>query len=122
MAAAVNAGEYLAKAYADFTPIPNAPSNISTEADRGSQEIILQFISGLYPNDALCAEEKTATLANAKRTGERVWIVDPIDGTRGFAMKTGEFSVMIAFVHDGRVAVGSVTEPATARRTYAAHG
>ena len=48
----------------------------------------------------------------APHTGPRLWIVDPIDGTRGFARKNGEFSVMIAFVHGGRPAVGVVLEPA----------
>src|SRR5207249_2810599 len=55
-------------------------------------------------------------------TGARLWIVDPIDGTRGFAQKNGEFSVMIAFVHQGQVGAGVVLEPASDRLTYARHG
>src|SRR5262245_13869132 len=93
--AARKAGERILRDYESFVPIPNAPASISTETDRQSQEIILQHIHALFPDDALCAEEATPTLQNAKRTGPRVWIVDPIDGTRGFAMKNGEFSVMI---------------------------
>ncbi len=49
-------------------------------------------------------------------------MVDPIDGTRGFARKNGEFSVMIALLEDGRITVGVVLEPATARLTYAVRG
>src|SRR5262249_55590905 len=64
----------------------------------------------------------TATLAAAARTGDRLWVVDPIDGTRGFAMKNGEFSVMVAFVDRGRIAVGVVLEPAHDRLTYAVRG
>ena len=48
--------------------------------------------------------------------------MDPIDGTRGFARKNGEFSVMIAFVEGGRIAVGLVLEPAHDRETYAILG
>lgn len=116
------AGRYLQHEYEHFTPIPDAPSSISTDADRGSQELILNLLTQAFPNDALCAEENTATLGRSHRQGERVWIVDPIDGTRGFAMKNGEFSVMIGFVAAGQVVVGVVLEPALDRITYAAQG
>jgi 3'(2'), 5'-bisphosphate nucleotidase len=116
------AGCYLLEAYARFQAIPDAPADISTDADRRSQEIILQSIRSTFPGDALCAEEATATLADAVHTGGRLWIVDPIDGTRGFARKNGEFSVMIAFVADGRIGAGVVHQPAAARWTYARLG
>src|SRR5262249_4266132 len=73
-------------------------------------------------NDALCAEENTATLATMPHVGPRLWIVDPIDGTRGFAQKNGEFSVMIGFVQDGAIGAGVVLEPANGRLTYARRG
>lgn len=120
--AATLAGVYLLKEYADFQPMPNAPASISTAADKGSQEIILRHILSRFPNDAVCAEETTATLGDRPHTGDRLWIVDPIDGTRGFAMKNGEFSVMIAFVGNGRIVVGVVDQPAAGRRTYASLG
>jgi 3'(2'), 5'-bisphosphate nucleotidase len=56
------------------------------------------------------------------RSKERVWVVDPIDGTRGFAMKNGEFSVMVGLVDRGRLAVGVVMEPERQRLTYATQG
>jgi 3'(2'), 5'-bisphosphate nucleotidase len=117
--AAERAGRELRRLYAEFQVIPDAPASISTDADRRSQEIILGVLRREFPHDALCAEEQTATLADAVRTGERVWIVDPIDGTRGFARKNGEFSVMVGFVQEGRIAVGVVLEPALNRLTYA---
>jgi 3'(2'), 5'-bisphosphate nucleotidase len=112
----------LREAYARFEAIPNAPASISTDADRQSQEIILSHLHRLFPDDALCAEEQTPTLAQSPHTGPRLWIVDPIDGTRGFAQKNGEFSVMIAFVADGTIAVGVVAEPAKERWTWAMRG
>src|SRR5271156_77 len=96
--AAQLASTALLEAYAHFEVVPNAPASISTDADRQAQEIILGHVHRLFPQDALCAEEETATLAQAPHTGSRLWIVDPIDGTRGFARKEGEFSVMEAFV------------------------
>src|SRR5437763_165008 len=120
--AAGAAGRYLLEEYARFQVIPDAPADISTEADRRSQEIILQAIAAAHPGDALCAEEATATLGGASHVGERLWIVDPIDGTRGFARKNGEFSVMIAFVQEGEIAVGVVCQPAVGRLTYAVRG
>jgi 3'(2'), 5'-bisphosphate nucleotidase len=120
--AAERAGRALRQRYARFKVIPDAPAEISTEADRESQEIILGHINHAFPEDALCAEEETATLASVAATGPRLWIVDPIDGTRGFARKNGEFSVMIAFVEEGHIAVGVVTQPATERLTYAVRG
>jgi 3'(2'), 5'-bisphosphate nucleotidase len=120
--AAQAAGRVILEAYEHFVAIPNARADISTEADRQAQETILQCLSRAFPGDALCAEEQTPTLAAAARTGPRLWVVDPIDGTRGFAMKNGEFSVMVGFVEGGRVALGVVLEPAARRLTYAVRG
>src|SRR5262245_54848549 len=120
--AAQQAGKKLKELDEHFRVIPNAPANISTEADRQSQEIILTALRAKFPGDALCAEEETPTLKAAPRIGPRLWIVDPIDGTRGFARKNGEFSVMIGFVEQGQVMVGVVLEPAKDRLTYAVRG
>lgn len=120
--AARRAGQYLLEAYGRFAAIADAPASISTEADRTSQEIILQHILKDFPEDALCAEEKTPTLAGRAQTGPRQWVVDPIDGSRGFAQKNGEFSVMIGFVEEGRIGAGVVLQPIGDRLTYAQEG
>jgi len=120
--AAALASELILEHYARFEVIADAPADISTETDRRSQEIILGHIHKAFPPDALCAEEKTSGFETVPQAGPRLWIVDPIDGTRGFARKNGEFSVMVAFVDQGRVAVGVVLEPALNRLTYASLG
>jgi 3'(2'), 5'-bisphosphate nucleotidase len=120
--AATRAGELVLEHYASFVVVPDAPANISTDTDRQSQETILRHIRAAFPEDALCAEEATPSLANAARTGTRLWMVDPIDGTRGFARKNDEFAVMVAFLDAQRVAVGVVLEPAHRRLTYAVRG
>src|SRR5437660_483595 len=122
LAAADLAGAVILEHYARFAAIADAPASISTDADRASQETILRHLQTLFPGDAYCAEEDTPALTGASRLGERLWVVDPIDGTRGFAMKNGEFSVMVAFVEGGQVAVGVVLEPASGRLTYAVRG
>lgn len=117
--AARRAGALILEHYAAFQVIPDAPASISTDTDRQSQEIILQLLHETFPQDALLAEEATPTAGAASNSGQRLWIVDPIDGTRGFARKNGEFSVMIGFVLEGEVVVGVVSEPAKQRLTYA---
>jgi 3'(2'), 5'-bisphosphate nucleotidase len=120
--AARRAGAIILDAYERFEAVPDARADISTEADRQSQEAILACLRERFPDDALCAEEQTPALAGAARTGARLWIVDPIDGTRGFAKKNGEFSVMVGFVRDGALGVGVVLEPGARRLTYAVRG
>ncbi len=120
--AAEQAGKLILDAYRQFQAIPDAPIDISTEADRNAQEIILGHLKKHFPGDALCAEEQTVALRGVPSVGPRLWVVDPIDGTRGFARKNGEFSVMIAFVENGHLAVGVVLEPAKGRCTYASKG
>jgi 3'(2'), 5'-bisphosphate nucleotidase len=120
--AARKAGQIILKAYDAFQVIPDAPADITTDADRQSQETILKHLQSVFPNDALCAEENTPTLAVAVKAGPRQWIVDPIDGTRGFAQKNGEFSVMIALREGDGIVVGVVFEPVPRRLTYAVAG
>jgi 3'(2'), 5'-bisphosphate nucleotidase len=116
------AGELIRREYEAFAAIPDAPASISTHADRASQELILTFLHAHFPADALCAEEKTPALETVPHTGPRVWVVDPIDGTRGFARKTGQFSVMIGLLAAGQPVLGVVLEPASDRYTYATAG
>jgi 3'(2'), 5'-bisphosphate nucleotidase len=119
LTAAGEAGRVILTAYADFEAIPDARADVTTEADRQAQETILTHLHRTFPDDALCAEEATPTLAAGPTTGDRLWVVDPIDGTRGFAKKNGEFSVMIAFLERSCPVVGVVLEPAKGRLTYA---
>ena len=121
LAAAAQAGQLILDAYEQFTPIPDAPASISTQADRDSQECILKRLQSAYPADAFCAEEATPSLERG-RTAPRTWVVDPIDGTRGFAQKNGQFSVMVGLIEDGRVVVGVVLEPTSWRLTFASIG
>ena len=121
LAAADAAGRALRELYSQFVAIPDAPANISTDADRKSQEIILGHLRQHFPSDAP-RRGGHHDIGPAQHTGTRLWVVDPIDGTRGFARKNGEFSIMIAFVENGEIGTGVVLEPAQDRLTYAARG
>lgn len=122
LAVARRAGELIRREYETFAAIPDAPATISTHVDRASQELILSEMQAAFPTDAFCAEENTPALQGVPHLGPRAWVVDPIDGTRGFARKTGQFSTMIGFLLDGRPVVGVVLEPALGRITYASAG
>jgi 3'(2'), 5'-bisphosphate nucleotidase len=116
------AAEVVLGLYEQFEAIPDAHASISTAADHQAQEIILRHLQEHFPDDAFLAEEQTPALAGRPHVGERLWIIDPIDGTRGFARKNGEFSLMAAFVHGGQIGAGVVLEPVKRRLTYATRG
>ncbi len=116
------AGEEILRRYASFERIEDAPADISTAADKASQELILDRLSREFPGDGLCAEEASERFATEASGASRFWVVDPIDGTRGFARKNGEFSIMIALVEGGAPVVGAVHEPAADRLTWAVAG
>lgn len=116
---ATHASDLLRKEYEAFVAIPDAPVTISTHADKASQELILAFLHQRFPDDALCAEESTPAFDSVPKSGRRAWVVDPIDGTRGFAKKVDQFSVMIGFLVDGKPVLGVVAEPAQNRFTFA---
>lgn len=120
--AAARASDLLRREYETFVAIPDAPVTISTHADKASQELILAYLHDRFPADGLCAEESTPAFDSLPKGGRRAWVVDPIDGTRGFAKKVGQFSVMIGFLHEGRPVVGVVAEPAQHRTTFASLG
>lgn len=119
LSAAALASRVILEQYAERTAIADAPVTISTSADLAAQDAIIGELVRAFPDDAFRAEESTALLKSCRRDGPRLWIIDPIDGTRGFAKKNDQFSVMIALVVDGVPVVGVVEEPALRRITYA---
>ena len=82
-----------------------------TAADRASNECILEGLQAVFPGDAILSEESRDSLERLR--AERVWIVDPLDGTKEFLAQNGEFSVMIGLVERGVPVLGVVYMPAT---------
>jgi 3'(2'), 5'-bisphosphate nucleotidase len=82
-----------------------------TAADLASTEAILETLGRAFPDDPVLIEEKTDD--GARLSSSRVWIVDPLDGTREFIDRIPEFCVMIGLVEDGRPVLGVVHVPLT---------
>lgn len=82
-----------------------------TEADRSANQHILTRIQAHFPDDGVLSEESKDDLV--RLTKRRVWIVDPLDGTKEFIARNGEFSIMIGLAIEGRAVLGVVMQPAT---------
>ncbi len=83
--------------------------SVVTDADLAADSIIRSTIINAFPNDALLTEEGADD--EARLSNERVWIVDPIDGTNQFVERTGEFDMLIALIVDGRPVVAVTYQP-----------
>lgn len=82
-----------------------------TEADLSAHSIIVDGLRRLMPDTTIVSEEDSERQRNKLMVGEH-WLVDPLDGTKEFLAKTGEFTVNIALVRDGRPVLGIVAAPA----------
>ena len=84
-----------------------------TAADHAANAAILEILHGRRPDDAVLSEESRPPADRGR--GGRLWIVDPLDGTKEFIARNGEFSVMVGLAEDGRAVLGAVYQPATDR-------
>jgi 3'(2'), 5'-bisphosphate nucleotidase len=80
-----------------------------TEADRSANQHIVTRVRTMFPNDGLLSEESKDDLSRLNK--QRVWIIDPLDGTKEFIARNGEFSIMIGLAIDGYPALGIVMQP-----------
>lgn len=83
-----------------------------TEADTRSNEIICQALEKIYPDIPLLSEENKTVDYSIRRHWEYFWLIDPIDGTKEFIKKNGEFTVNIALIHKDTPVLGVVYAPA----------
>jgi 3'(2'), 5'-bisphosphate nucleotidase len=100
----------------DFAVDFKGPNDPVTRADREANDLICTALEKAFPGDAIVAEEAAPEGVEATRalvSQERVWFVDPLDGTREFADRTGEFAVMIGLAINARAALGVVVMPTT---------
>jgi 3'(2'), 5'-bisphosphate nucleotidase len=111
------AADHVRAVYAtNFSVELKGPGDPVTRADREANEIICTALAASFPGDAIVAEESVpASVAEVARrvSAERVWFVDPLDGTREFAERNGEFAVMIGLAAHGRAALGVLVMPTT---------
>ncbi|MGK5739299.1 inositol monophosphatase family protein [Micromonospora sp. URMC 103] len=94
---------------ADGTPV--------TEADRAVERLLRETLSAARPDDAFLGEE-----LGRLGTSDRVWILDPIDGTSFFSRRDPNWRVHVALEVDGHTEIAVVTAPALGRRWWATRG
>ena len=91
-----------------------------TEADRSSNALIVAGIRHEFPDDGILAEESIDT---ERRLGKRrVWMIDPLDGTKGFISRAADFAVQIGLAVDGESVLGVVYQPLPDILYWAARG
>jgi 3'(2'), 5'-bisphosphate nucleotidase len=119
--AALAAGEAIMRVYAEpFEVIQKLDQTPVTEADLASERIIVKMLTEAFPDIPIVSEE-TAPEDGFKPPAARFWVVDPLDGTKEFVAKNGEFCVCIGLVEDQRPVMGVVHGPAR-NVTYGANG
>lgn len=100
----IYASDFAVRDKADLSPV--------TEADEKAERVILAGLREHFPEVPVVAEEQTAA-GIIPVTAEDFFLVDPLDGTKEFLSRNGEFTVNIARIRDGRPTVGVVYAPAT---------
>ena len=117
-----NAGELIMSIYAtDFSIRDKADASPVTEADERAERTIVEALAALTPGVPIVSEE-AAALGRIPSVGERFWLVDPLDGTKEFISRNGEFTVNIALIEQGSPVIGVVFAPALGRLFAGAHG
>ena len=105
------AGAAILPMYGKASADPGTADAPVTAADRAANRIIVEGLGSAFPGDPILSEESTDSVE--RLASERVWIVDPLDGTKEFLAQNGEFAVMIGLAVGGRAVVGAVYLPAT---------
>lgn len=107
--------EELATTYKEFdSPL--------TCADIASHDLIVERLQALTPSVPVLSEESQAVPYQVRQAWRTFWLVDPLDGTKEFIKRNGEFTVNIALIDDGRPVIGIVHAPALNVTYFGANG
>jgi 3'(2'), 5'-bisphosphate nucleotidase len=96
----------------DFNVDYKADESPITSADLASHQVIVEGLRDLTPDIPVLSEEGAEIPWEERRQWTRFWLIDPIDGTKDFTQRTGEFTVNIALIENGEPILGVVTAPA----------
>jgi 3'(2'), 5'-bisphosphate nucleotidase len=119
--AAVAAGKAILEVYATAFDVQHKTDNTPVcEGDLASERIICSMLSQAHPDIPIASEELVAA-EGLPPWAARFWLVDPLDGTKEFIARNGEFAVLIALIEDGAPVLGVIHGPALGV-TYAACG
>ncbi len=117
------AGDAIMEIYkTEFTVEMKENKSPLTEADKVSNKIILDELKLHYPAIPFISEETKAIEFSERKTWTHCWLIDPIDGTKEFIKKNGEFTVNIALVENGKPTLGVVLAPALKKMWSAKSG
>jgi len=109
---AVNAGNAVMKIYhQDFDVNLKQDRSPITEADRWSNQIIVDGLQQLYPGIPIISEESKDIPYSKRQDWEYFWLVDPLDGTKEFIKRNGEFTINIALIHRNDPVAGIIYLP-----------
>ena len=123
VAIAKEAGTAIMTIYAkDFEVEFKEDESPLTEADKTANTIICEALQKLYPAIPILSEENKAAEYDERKNWEYLWVIDPLDGTKEFIKKNGEFTVNIALVHNNTPVLGVVYAPALDITYYAKQG
>ncbi len=110
MELARNAGQVAMDVYTtNFAVAYKGNNDPVTEADQQGNDLIVKGLQEAFPHDTVVAEESAPL--EVIPTPRRVWYVDPLDGTKDFIARNGEFSVMIGLAVNGQAQLGVVYRP-----------
>ena len=111
---AVEAGAVILRHYLaePLRPEIKADGSPVTAADRDAEALVLGHLAQLTPDIPVVAEEQAALGNGVAVDGSRFWLVDPLDGTREFLNRNGEFTVNIALIDGGVPVLGAIHAPA----------
>ena len=94
-----------------------------TAADLAAHRILVEGLEALTPDIPVLSEEAAEDATwHMRREWRRLWLVDPLDGTREFVKRNGEFSVNLALIEDGEAIFGIVQAPVTGDLWHATRG
>jgi len=123
VAIAREAGSEIMKIYArDFSVETKEDKSPLTDADKKSNEVILKGLKELSPEIPFISEETKLTPFDERKNWKQFWLIDPLDGTKEFIKKNGEFTVNIALIENGVPVLGVVHVPAQNKTYYGAKG
>ncbi|MDH4070123.1 MAG: 3'(2'),5'-bisphosphate nucleotidase CysQ [Ignavibacteria bacterium] len=97
----------------------NSPLTI---ADRASHKVIAEGLAQMHPGIPVLSEEGKAIPYDVRKGWKKYWLVDPLDGTKEFISRNGEFTVNIALMDNAEPVAGVVFAPALNRLYYAVKG
>ncbi|WP_058835468.1 3'(2'),5'-bisphosphate nucleotidase CysQ [Luteimonas abyssi] len=119
LAVAHDAAEAILAVYSgDFDVERKADASPVTAADLAAHHRIVDGLAALTPGIPVLSEESAHASVEGRRGWSRFWLVDPLDGTREFVKRNGEFSVNIALIEDGVSTFGVIQHPLTSVAWY----